>query len=629
MRRAVLFIGIVLLLASAFAIIDNMGLAADTSDAVDGVFDLQAPGGSCKPSQLDGQWLFAFGRTDDPATPMSQLHYDLIEVPSSWTAFDDSDGKLPSSGIATYRLQVTLPKAGTYALLLDNIYTAYRLYVDGTLLLETGRVAAMQADSQPRFTDSIVTFYSESRTVDLMLHVSNYYHPRGGIGVPPVIGAPQDIVRMLSSTHTISMLLVAVFFVAAFFILNFHHSLNKDASIIWFALLCVALGIRVMASNSLLVLLFPAIPTWVVSKIEYATVAVAIVGMMTYSRHAFPTILPRAVEDIISGVSAAYFITVLFAPITVYNPLYLPYSLFFGLGLLYWVISMTVSFAKQRAVPATVVMGSWVCVGMVLVQLAYWILEIPNVFVNHIAAIGIAFFIIVHFHEFSLKFVQALALSRRTSLELEKEVSLRTIELHRLNERLALSASRDALTGLYNHNELYKRTVEDTRSYNTTTDLSTIRFFAVAYLDLDNFKYFNDAFNHKVGDLVLSEFARHMAAVLPETVTSFRAGGDEFILFMPDYDYGQLEYGAKLVLDSLADLSGKLEEAIERQTGLKTSIPAERQLTCSIGIAIHEMGLLDIERLIQLADAALHEAKMTGKARFCIEIEPHPVPGNA
>jgi len=155
MRRAVLFIWIVLLLASAFAIIDNMGLAADTSDAVDGVFDLQAPGGSCKPTQLDGQWLFAFGRIDDPATPMSQLHYDLIEVPSSWTAFDDSDGKLPSSGIATYRLQVTLPKAGTYALLLDNIYTAYRLYVDGTLLLETGRVAAMQADSQPRFTDSI------------------------------------------------------------------------------------------------------------------------------------------------------------------------------------------------------------------------------------------------------------------------------------------------------------------------------------------------------------------------------------------------------------------------------------------------------------------------------------------
>src|SRR5690606_18988790 len=57
--------------------------------------------------------------------------------------------------------------------------------------------------------------------------------------------------------------------------------------------------------------------------------------------------------------------------------------------------------------------------------------------------------------------------------------------------------------------------------------------FAVAMLDVDQFKAVNDDYGHAVGDLVLSEVGRRVAGCIRDDDTLGRLGGDEFILIFP------------------------------------------------------------------------------------------------
>jgi diguanylate cyclase (GGDEF)-like protein len=87
-------------------------------------------------------------------------------------------------------------------------------------------------------------------------------------------------------------------------------------------------------------------------------------------------------------------------------------------------------------------------------------------------------------------------------------------------------ARTDTLTNLLNRHgllaELHRRVSRDAASF-------------VAYVDLDGFKLINDSFGHAVGDSVLREVARRLAAHRPAGATLGRMGGDEFT-FLVDGD---------------------------------------------------------------------------------------------
>ncbi|MDX9810404.1 MAG: GGDEF domain-containing protein, partial [Sphaerochaetaceae bacterium] len=301
--------------------------------------------------------------------------------------------------------------------------------------------------------------------------------------------------------------------------------------------------------------------------------------------------------------------------------LFVPYTVLYSLILLYWVISMTIAFFRKKEIPLTIILAVWVCVLSIMMQALYYFLGIPNLFVNHIAGIGTVFFIIVHFHHFSLRFIEAYAVSKRTSKQLEQEVLQRTAELEKLNEDLKKAAATDALTGLNNNSELYRRMVKDAEQYNRELSFDSRRPFSVAYIDLDNFKFFNDTYTHKGGDLVLAAFAKHLSTIVPGQQQVFRAGGDEFIVFLPDVDFEEAQKVAKNLLDSLESFSRNLESILDKVLDKVVSKPINQSLGCSIGISVHETGPLILANLIQDADKALYEAKTTGKKRFCINIE--------
>lgn len=125
--------------------------------------------------------------------------------------------------------------------------------------------------------------------------------------------------------------------------------------------------------------------------------------------------------------------------------------------------------------------------------------------------------------------------------------------------------------------------------------------FTLAMLDLDHFKRINDEYGHEVGDQALVYFSQLSHAVLRESDTLYRYGGEEFLVTLPETDIN----GATFMLGRL------------RQMLMKSPLhhgDKKIMLTFSGGVATLQ-DEEDGHALLSRADHALYEAKQQGRDR--------------
>ena len=123
-------------------------------------------------------------------------------------------------------------------------------------------------------------------------------------------------------------------------------------------------------------------------------------------------------------------------------------------------------------------------------------------------------------------------------------------------------------------------------------------------MDLDNFKYHNDAFGHEVGDKILRRVAQELGQVVRSSDITARLGGDEFVVVLGDL--AQPERAA-------ARVASKILEALEKPFELGNKAITT---TASIGISIYPKDGSSLQQLLRSADTAVYRAKEDGRARF-------------
>jgi diguanylate cyclase len=168
-------------------------------------------------------------------------------------------------------------------------------------------------------------------------------------------------------------------------------------------------------------------------------------------------------------------------------------------------------------------------------------------------------------------------------------------------------AKHDPLTGLANRVLLHER-ITQALAADGERRVDT----ALLLLDLDRFKFVNDALGHHYGDRLLIEIGPKLASVLPASATIARLGGDEFAVLLPG-QHGP--HGAMVIAERITEL---LRQPVEID-GLSLDVEA------SIGIAIAPNHAKDANELIQRADIAMYTAKGThaGVAYFDPESASH------
>jgi diguanylate cyclase (GGDEF)-like protein len=162
-------------------------------------------------------------------------------------------------------------------------------------------------------------------------------------------------------------------------------------------------------------------------------------------------------------------------------------------------------------------------------------------------------------------------------------------------------AITDFFTGIFNVRYFYHRLIEEfSRSERYGLPISCLM------IDIDFFKKINDTYGHKIGDLVLKEFALQLKRRSRKSDLLARYGGEEFIMMLPQ-TAGQ---GAVAEAERLRQMIRSLKFK---------SLKGKIGITVSIGVATfpHE-NITNHDKLISAADDALYEAKHGGRDRVVV-----------
>lgn len=168
----------------------------------------------------------------------------------------------------------------------------------------------------------------------------------------------------------------------------------------------------------------------------------------------------------------------------------------------------------------------------------------------------------------------------------------------RREQAMLLLAEQDPLTGLLNRRAFTERA---SRALRDAAQRG--RPCALMLIDFDGFKQINDGFGHGFGDRVLVAFARAAVPLLPHDALFARLGGDEFALLLPDADEAYARAVGAALCVRFAGVGAGFEGC-------------DIAATVSIGAALFARHV-ELASLLDVADAALYEAKRSGRNQLC------------
>lgn len=163
----------------------------------------------------------------------------------------------------------------------------------------------------------------------------------------------------------------------------------------------------------------------------------------------------------------------------------------------------------------------------------------------------------------------------------------------------------DALTPAFNHRYFQEALAREIHRHSRTS-----HEFALAMLDIDNFKRFNDTFGHPVGDEILKGLVDELMNNARDSDVVSRYGGEEFAIIFPETPSS-----------SARDAADRLRSLVERREIRPAQLDRMLRITVSIGVAVYPRDGTTSADLIAHADAALYYAKKNGKNQVCMAVD--------
>lgn len=179
----------------------------------------------------------------------------------------------------------------------------------------------------------------------------------------------------------------------------------------------------------------------------------------------------------------------------------------------------------------------------------------------------------------------------------------RELKLQALQKELALLASTDSMTKLYNRRYFSKISAHifDLAQRNKQN-------LSIITIDIDKFKNINDTYGHSIGDDVIIALANQLISQQRKSDICCRFGGEEFLILLPNTP-----------LEGAKNVAMKLKNDVQN---MRVSLNPEKTISFTISLGVTQINVEEtngIESALKRADNALYEAKTNGRNKVCFQ----------
>ena len=288
--------------------------------------------------ELKGKWQFYWEQLIYPGEFDTIPHSpDYIDVPSIWSGLGKDESMVNNFGFATYRfLVIGRFKRESLALEIPAVYNAYKLWLNGNELSSNGVPGRSKEDSSPKWLPLTKEFSPNSDTLDIVIHISNFRHKRGGIPESIFLGDTETLLKRRSSRLTgnfmsiVGLLLIGVGF------LIFYFLSKKDISLLLFSGLCMDWALRSFFSDLYLINFYFGDFDWTLAmKIEYATLHIAVIFGTFFIAKSYPGEANKVFRNIVAVVSIFFVLATTVVNTIVVSYMLFPFLVFAGLVMIY------------------------------------------------------------------------------------------------------------------------------------------------------------------------------------------------------------------------------------------------------------------------------------------------------
>jgi signal transduction histidine kinase len=376
--------------------------------AKNGLIDLRNTSFS-KEIKLDGDWHFYWKQLLDPSAT-THPHGSLVSFPHRWDGYILNGQKLPAYGYATYTLKVILPaEHEPLRIAMTEVYTAYRLFINGKPVAHNGTVATSKNKFEPYWQYKTVDIPAGVDTLDIVLQIANFAHSKGGIKKSIVIAEREVIELERNRADAIDLVLTGCLVMGGFFFLGLYLLGNRDKAILLFALFTITYSYRTVGiDNYALHSIFPDISWHIAVRLEYMTLFVGIGLFGLYTRYLYPDDINHTTVRIITLLCALFTAASLSLPAYYFSQLINPFLAVMLYCLVYIPYVYFLAYRNNRPGSKYALMSSASLMVVFAISLLHYWLLIPDLQL-------LSFICYISFF-----FLQSLILSHRVSFLLRK-----------------------------------------------------------------------------------------------------------------------------------------------------------------------------------------------------------------
>ncbi len=436
---------------------------------------------------LDGSWEFYWNKLLVPQdfSTKEKSPAAFLRVPGDWNNSPPESGQVSGQGYGTYRLKVKLSNSELLkpkGLYISSVASAYKLWVDGELLAENGKIGTDPAEMQPKNYAKIVLFTPKHSEVEIVIQVANFSQRKGGLWKSIGFASEETILYKRDLNVAYGIFVIGCLFIMALYHFAIYLIRRKNKSPLFFGALCLSIVLRsLLLDETLLVRFFPQIDWTLAVKVEYITIVLSMVFIVLFAHTQYGAEMNKRFRNFFVLVGLAFSLFVLVTPPRIFTYGLTAIEVYLLVSYLYIIAVHLLAAIRKR--PGSLLNG--------IGHLAFLLTIINEILYYRIASslgslvpLGLLVFLFTQMLNLSITFAQSLTRVENLSAELqqineslEEKIAERTVALQEANA--GLQRANEELSTM----EQSRRKLLTNISHELGTPLTSIQGYIKAMID--------------------------------------------------------------------------------------------------------------------------------------------------